>query len=103
MAYVEDPVSALLLMLIFLETAIIFGQWINYRANSVIIDQKPTLRQLMIPLGNFIIKISIFTIISIVIIVIMFPDSYTNASIGILAGYISGVMVLIYQKEFHMF
>lgn len=97
MTFDQIQINLLLVMLVFFETAIILGQWLNHLAedNEVrtikISNNVTKFLVSLIAMGSFI-------VLSFLMIVSVYPNEGTNASIGIISGVVSGAFIILLQQ-----
>jgi hypothetical protein len=83
-----------LIGIIFLETFIIIGDWINDLAL-----RKKVMQDLILPSASMMLKMMGFVLFTSMCMLILYPTMYDNIAIGVMAGIVSGYCILIIQKR----
>jgi len=99
MTFDQIQINLLLVMIIFLETAIILGQWLNHLAED---NEVRTIKvsNMVTRFVIFLCALGGFILFSFLLLAVVYPDEKSNSVIGIISGIISGGVILILDKKF---
>lgn len=99
MTFDQIQINLLLVILVFLETAIILGQWLNHLAEDKEV-RTIKISNGVTRLAVFFIMMGLLILVPFLMIVLVYPTEETNVKIGIISGVISGAAILLLQHFF---